>query len=257
MITYLSIPRAKNWNGEPFAVIQRKYDGLRCLVRRTITGYDARTRDGKTDLIRMLDRRVGWLRHLPIGSALDCEIYVEGVHATSVITHLKDNERLLHVAPFAIPWWNNEDTRRKSFAWAEKTAISNGIPFAQSIENSPAWDCREKLQMRAMDLGWEGFILKQAHYDGWFKVKPIETMDLVVRGCTISRSKSFNGGLKAIQVYDGDTLMASVGTGFDADWRMSVDPRTLIGRVAEIAYDSLAANGKLKFPRFIRWRDDK
>ena len=32
---------------------------------------------------------------------------------------------------------------------------------------------------------------------------------------------------------------------------------TLLGKVCEIAYDSVAAGGKLRFPRFIRWRDDK
>ena len=60
-------------------------------------------------------------------------------------------------------------------------------------------------------------------------------------------------------MHDGTEIIeiAKVGTGFDGDYRYSVDPKKLFGRVAEIGYQSLGAKGRLKFPKFLRWRDDE
>ena len=55
--------------------------------------------------------------------------------------------------------------------------------------------------------------------------------------------------------------LGTVGGGFEAEFRLEYDTdakrKTLVGRVCEVKYDSVAAGGKLRFPRFIRWREDK
>jgi ATP-dependent DNA ligase len=269
MLNWTALLAAKDWDGRrPFSWVQRKYDGLRVLLRHTEPGvYDAYTRNGKTDVWPMLQDRVPWISYVPTYTALDCEVYVEGVHATSVITHLKDYVRVIDVIPFAVPWFCGKDFRRQTFPVIRSLMQEFKIPFALTEERkSFSWPSDDPDEMRcyleeqAKTRGWEGYILKEKHYSGWWKVKPTQTLDLVVTGYTISDSDSFAGGVKAIQVAypqrPSETL-ASVGSGFEAEWRMSVDPSTLVGRVAEISFDSFAANGGLKFPRFVRWRDDK
>ena len=108
-------------------------------------------------------------------------------------------------------------------------------------------------------------ILKQEHCKGWFKVKPLKTVDAFVTGYTYSESDTKFGWLRAVQVSvwsvdKSQTRIASVGTGFTDEFRREMcgdKAESLINRVCEIEYDSIAANGKLKFPRFLRWRYDK
>lgn len=269
MLNWTSLLAAKDWNGKrPFHWVQRKYDGLRVLLRHKDPGsFDAFTRNGKTDIWPMIADRLPWKDRIPAYSALDCEVYVEGVHATSVITHLKDNESSIDVIPFALPWLHGRDLRRSPIPEIREILRELRIPFvftegrySLSLLSEDPVECRYYLEDLARKRGWEGFILKECHYRGWWKVKPTKTLDLVVTGYSISTSDSFAGGLKAIKVADlsnPDEELASVGSGFLAEWRMTVDPKTLIGRIAEIAFDDFAANGKLKFPRFVRWRDDK
>ena len=80
-----------------------------------------------------------------------------------------------------------------------------------------------------------------------------------------SFSSTHFGGLQGINiaVYKDNKVhdLGQVGSGFDLEYRKSLDTKEkrneLIGKVCEVAFDSIAANGKLRFPRFIRWRTDK
>lgn len=259
MLNFNALPKAKDWDGRGgWNYYQRKFDGIRCLLRRKDgDSFDAFTRNGLTDLWPMLKEACYWRNRIPEYTALDCEVYVPNVHATSVITHLKEHSSQLEIMPFAIPWLRGVDTRRTSLPIAQEIATKElWIPFANSVPRAD--NSVDGLLEMCRQREWEGVILKQEHYAQWWKLKPTQTMDLVVTGYSISTSDSFAGGLKAIQVSDANgTELASVGSGFETHYRMSVDPQTLLGRVAEIQFDSLAANGKLKFPRFVRWRDDK
>jgi ATP-dependent DNA ligase len=120
----------------------------------------------------------------------------------------------------------------------------------------------EHLKQDAKKLKIEGFVVKDTPKGKCWKIKPTKTVDAFVTGYEISDSDSFAGGLKAVKisVYDSNgkaVEIASCGSGFFADYRMSVDPKTLIGRVGEFSYQCLAAKGRLKFPSFLRWRDDE
>lgn len=269
--SYHDLLRAKNYAGQPVRYVQRKYDGLRLLVRvldRSLgtTFIDAMTRDGKTDHAFALSQsHIGeTLQQVPVGTALDCELWAEGRHATSVITAIKDLSPDLRLTVFAVPWWAGKDTRSHDLIDILSTARKHGLqtatvePMHKRLLSAPAPVQVELLKKDALAMGWEGFVVKEAHYHGWYKVKPTATCDLVVLGYTISDSLTHFGHLKALQVGLPDgTELASVGSGFDQEWRHSIDPKTLIGRVCEIQYDALAAKGKLKFPRFVRWREDK
>jgi hypothetical protein len=271
---YTNLLRPKDYNHRaPVRWIQDKADGIRILLRKGGT-IDAYTRNGLTDFwpllcdIEPIAQRV---QKLPDWTCLDCELHLPGDFASNVITHAKAANPDLLLTPFAMPWSGGVDWRSaelpgvvkvlQDWGWSpvDTHAIVNGDdetgPFVLSEESVA------ELKRDAAERKLEGYIVKLAHYASWWKIKPNKTIDAVVTGYKISDSDSFAGGLKAIvvSVWDGANWkeIASVGSGFEAEFRMSCDPKSLVGRVCEVSYDSLAGQGKLKFPRFERWREDK
>jgi hypothetical protein len=234
--------------------------------------YDAYTRNGKTDHWNDLKfNEAPWVEgvlRMPVGTALDCELFVPGKQATDVITAIKERDSILSVSLFAVPWWAGQDAREWSFDRVSEVTAGNyhlELMETKTLSEVPAALTESQIaamKRKATADGSEGWVVKLDHYSGWWKVKPCKTVDCVVMKTTMSLSESFAGGLKAVEVgvYDeaGQLVkIASVGTGFDADYRMTVDRKSLVGRVCEVSYDSLASKGMLKFPRFVRWREDK
>lgn len=257
--SYLNLYHPKDYSGELVRFVQQKMDGLRVLVRRD-KDISVTTRSGKTDFWGRLPHHLeGLIQELPEQSAVDCELYAPGEQATEVVTLVNDRSPKLCLGAFAVPFWAGQDLRRESLVLALRLAGDAGWEFVptERVGEKKVIDA-EAYRKKARKLGFEGYVAKLSHYDGWYKIKPTKTADLVVLRYTLSDSITHFGKLKAIIVGLPDgTELASVGTGFDQEWRHSVHPPTLVGRVCEIEYDSVAAQGKLKFPRFLRWRDDK
>ena len=140
----------------------------------------------------------------------------------------------------------------------------------------------------ALRLGLEGVVAKrkQSLYepgkrsDDWLKIKRIKSVDCIIVGFTKGkgrREQSFGALLLAL--YDGKALryVGKVGTGFDEAMLRSLRERLeslhvpmleLRGYegeaclvkpelVAEIAYDSVTRDLRLRMPRFVRLRPDK
>jgi DNA ligase-1 len=134
---------------------------------------------------------------------------------------------------------------------------------------------RDQLDRYAKDnvnAGFEGIMIKelQAPYickrsTDWMKWKPTITVDLEVIGVEegTGRNKGRLGALVCEGMDDGKHITVNVGSGFsdedrDDYWNNSND---VVGRTAEIMCDVITQNRdgtySLRFPRFIRFRDDK
>lgn len=132
-----------------------------------------------------------------------------------------------------------------------------------------------QMQRYAKDMvnaGYEGIMIKDidSPYEckrntNWLKYKPTITVDLEVIDLEegTGRNKGRLGALVCEGVDDGKKITVNVGSGFsdedrDSYWKYK---KKIIGRTAEILCDVISQNQdgtySLRFPRFVRFRDDK
>jgi DNA ligase-1 len=140
------------------------------------------------------------------------------------------------------------------------------------LDTAAGKDQLERYAKDNVNAGFEGIMIKelQAPYickrsTDWMKWKPTLTVDLEVVGVEEGTGRNLGrlGALVCHGVDDGKEITVNVGSGFsDTDRDDYWNNRNLvIGRTAEVLCDVITQNQdgtySLRFPRFVRFRDDK
>jgi hypothetical protein len=224
---------------------------VHCLTRHPIPEKGDVTHQllGHPTLTAFMDRTAN--RRHPASfrhASLYCELYAPGEPASMVKSHLaKGKLDLLRIEAFAsvdLP----TDTHLLS---VQRYAHELGVPFAPWRAKS--WD-----DWAEQDDA-EGLVYKNGNLLDWAKRKDLLTADLVVVG-TIDGKRANAGLIGSLRVATREGREVASCGGMTRDQRidMTLEPEgALLGRVVEVAYQYVGSGGRLRHPRFVRWRDDK
>ena len=259
--------KPKDWKGEEFRYKQIKLDGHRLTLIKYDNKLEAYGRTVKPEFefsIKYPDiAKYDWweaFQQIPNNSMVDGEIYLIGGTSSDVVHHLVEQTGQLYFSSFAVPWWNGYDKRNGSLEAIDTLLKSEtGETLTSYYQYMPELDTRERMLDDAKMLYIEGWVLKQENYCDWYKLKPTKTIDVVVTGFQDGRGK-YLGGVGAIIGHcyiDGEWTNICKCSGMNDETRWAIDEDKDLGRVFEVMYDCVGAKGKLRFPRFVRWRDDK
>jgi hypothetical protein len=229
----------KTYNGQEGSfLIERKYNGVFLKARLG----EAYKRGNQKNCWDTLSKNI---QDLFVTDTFVCgELYFPEKEEPSEVLKLVNKDKLAFVAHnIDIPKYN----------WTDKrfTLQQMGFHIPEMV------DCvrTEDLIPLAIELGIEGWVLKEHPGGEMFKLKPIKTTDLVVIGIQPGKGK-YIGMCGALICADADGKEMCRCSGMTDEVRKSIDSSWL-GNIVEVAYGSIGSNGRLIFPRFIRARDDK
>ena len=199
----------------------------------------------------------------------------ENVQADDSVFHIFD---ILPIVDFNRGIYRTSLTKRVGYLESMRYAFDR-MPNVELLSNievdldtGAGHDQLNRYAKDMVNLGYEGIMIKDidSPYECkrntfWMKWKPTITVDLTVIALEqgTGRNNDRLGALVCEGEDDGKYITVNVGSGFSDEDRDSYweNQSAVIGRTAEILCDAVTQNQdgsySLRFPRFVRFRDDK
>jgi bifunctional non-homologous end joining protein LigD len=279
---------------DPGWIVERKFDGYRCLAFRDGGPVDLESRN-YLSLNQRYPEIVAALEDDP------CRRFVVDGEIVGIVRGKSSFEALqqrghdpgVRVAyyVFDVLWLDGDDLRHRPLH-KRKTALRRGLRFGNGTVRWTPYRRATQGQALLADAcrrGWEGLIAKRldSTYQGrrsreWLKWKCAAEQEFVIGGYTAPRGSRQELGALLVGYYEGDKLRyaGKVGTGFDqrelhalaermAPLRRRDSPFDLGDPptrgttwvepelVAQVAFTEWTRDGSLRHPRYLGLRDDK
>lgn len=265
-----------------------KVDGFRCLIRLP-DGPHGRvsitTREGIEiralgSIREQLHQEL--LRHLldpcDTNLCLDAEVHIRGTDFDTMSGLLRAHAPLPPTSAVQFVVFDMVDTDEMLQRKPSELVLHNRLPTSNLL---PVWTtdrlvCGEgrvrctslaELEMMyaaARDRGFEGLVVKapdipykNGKVSGWWKYKPSITVDGKVVGYVWGEEGKANEGKVVgfqVKLENGETVNATGLTKLDME-KYTSHNLDCIGRYCEVSAMEPTASGKLRHPKFKRWRD--
>lgn len=243
--------KSSEWRGQAARYAHLKLDGhyLRVVVEDSglVRAYTSLPTDVTDKLPTQLLANV--YRYVPAGTVLLGELTAPGRPASSVKTAINDGDcRLTYFAVETLTAEYPLELLSTCFAMWQ-------LPFAGFRTLPEGWSPRDLME-EAAEMGAEGWVLKDGNLLNWRKLKCKRTVDLVVLDVEDGEGK-YLGLMGSLVCGTADGRVICNASGMTDDERTDMSLTSPVGRVVEIEYQYVGSGGKLRHPRFKRFRDDK
>jgi len=246
---------------------QLKHDGHRLLVYRhplvmgslccyTTSGHNIASQLQHCEWFSKLERSMCY------NEMLDCELVPTVDEATGVrggaeeVKHRIANRKPLDLIAFAT---SSLPASASVARVDEELARIRGVMRPEYITLEDGDNVAQRITQWVTDRDAEGVVLKRGNFLDWRKWKRVQTIDLIVTDTTEGDGRFIGliGSLVCSLVIDGKPVVIANVSGMDDRTRIMASDEAPIGRVCEVRYDRVGTQGKLRHPRFVRWRPDK
>lgn len=260
--------------------IEEKFDGVRALIRKKGDVVEIISRNGKK--YRNFPKVVEAAKKIKYDFVFDCEIVAEGedramdnYQKLTTILQRKDLDGVKEVPIkcmiFDVIELNNVEIIDKT--QFERRGILDSLenvelPFERTkiiwLKKNSVWNQVQEFYDEIVAKDGEGIIIKNIHApykfesrDKWWKVKPIKEDTFMVVDYGYGEGKTNSDRVAWLEVQVGD-VTNRVGSGISDEMSayMTTNKDKLIGKKVDLEFTEITKANKLRFPRFIRFRDE-
>jgi len=246
---------AKSGDFDPFKmIIERKYDGHRCIAKNINNKIELFTRQGKPFKGAKIIEDKLYLDHNTI---VDGEI----ISIDDNFEKLDINSTNLIYKIFDILYYKGENVQNKPFK-IRRSILELIIKENEYIQLSEILTLNtfEHIDIWIKGTGTEGIIAKDPNGPyfqnkrNWIKYKHFKDLNAKIVGITEGTGKR-KGTMGALEVIpEGLNTITKVGTGFNDQQLLDISEKIKNGEELNcvVKYQNITKDGKLRFPVFMR-----